>query len=252
MKRILILLSAVITLLSCGKSEWKYKYASPPGTENLKYKLYDSFVDANGQKGIVVFNDVDPSTNQGSIIVMSLDETVASWGPQDKEVYPISDSELNELILLPGYALDVNHAVNQLGREKYPAFDWCQKKNPSGEPLHGGSWILPGYWEWHVLQEQTQLDVLNEALTTYGGTPLCGPGEYYWTASEDQEGVFAYYDEDDPDYESNWDFNPRERAIHISSDGMLLINKVYWSKSLKYHVRAVKYIYTYEPYSRGE
>ena len=141
--------------------------------------------------------------------------------------------------------------VYHLGREKYPAFKWCQDKNPEGERIHGSSWILPGIWEWVCFQKQTDLARLNLVLAANGGTPLAGVNDLYWTASEDQEGVVTFRD-GDPEYEPNGDFNPAERAFIISSDGKSLVNKVYWSKSLRYHVRAVKFIYTYKPYHKGE
>lgn len=253
MKKQAVILSVLVLLISCGKSgsTWTYEHASAPGLENTKYQLYDLYQDSNGQKGIVVYKNVDPSTNEGSVFVLSLDETEAAWGPQDKEVYPIPDKDLKELILTPGYTLSINHMVNRLGRDNYPAFAWCQDKNPDDSPLNGESWILPGIWEWLVLLKSIDTDLLNDALVLNGGTKLAGEEEYYWTASEDQEGVITF-DDNNPELEANLDFNPRERAVHISSEGKLLINKVYWSKSIRYHVRAVKFIYCYKPYHKGE
>lgn len=248
-----VILYLLLALVSCssGSSKWTYEHALAPDTANTKYQLYDLYQDENGEKGIVVYNDVDPSTNEGSIFILSLDETECAWGLQDREVYPIDDEDLKGLVRTAGYTLYINQMVYYLGNEKYPAFQWCQDKNPQGERIHGSSWILPGFWEFVSFLKMTDLTRLNIVLTANGGTPLAGEDEYYWTASEDQEGEVTFRD-GDPEYEPNWDYNPTERAAIITSDLKALVDKVYWSKSLRYHVRAVKYIYAYKPYNKGE
>ena len=87
-----------------------------PDTANTKYHLYDLYQDENGQKGIVVYNDVDPSTNEGSIFILSLDETECAWGPQNCEVFPIDDEDLKEFIWI--------HQSDGLssGQRKVPCF----------------------------------------------------------------------------------------------------------------------------------
>ena len=246
-----ITIAVTLLLTSCNSSEWSFRYASQPRTENIRYELYDLYQDDQGEKGVVVYRSVDSATGEGSVFVLSLNEGLAAWGPQDKVVYPFSDPDLNALALMPGYALDINQMVDYLGRMSYPAFAWCLNKNPEGEAIHGGSWILPGIGEWIMLLDSVDLEKLNDALVSYGGVVLEGGHEYYWSASEDQEGVITLGD-NDPDYEPNYDFNPRERAVSISSEKKIRVNKVYWNKSLPNRVRAIKYIYSYEPYSGGK
>ncbi len=245
-------MSGLLLLVSClSSSEWMYRYASAPNRENAQFDLYDLYQDEQGQKGIVVFNDVDPSTWEGSVFIMSLDEGEDTWGPQDKEVYPITYSGLESLVWYPGYTLDINQMVHYLGRDTYPAFKWCLDKNPEGEPIHGGSWILPGIYEWYNALKDLDLDRLNSAFVSHGGVPLSGGNGYYWTASEDQEGALSFGG-GNPDNELNLDYDPRERAVMISSELRCANNKIYWSKSLRYRIRAVKYIYCYEPYSKDK
>lgn len=244
-----ILCMALFICCCGGNSEYIYRYPDAPDTDNLAYSLYDLYEDPSGQRGIVVCREVEPESNIGYISVLSLDETETVWGPQNRIVYPISEQDLGWLIFTPEYALSVNQIVDCLGDSSFPAFNWCHQKNPSGDGIKGGSWILPGVGDWFLIFESIDIDVLNKALEAYGGQKLGLYPARYWTASEDIKDAIVF-DDGNPDYEPNWDFDPRARAVPITVDLKTGTNKVYWSKTLPYRVRAIKYIYYYKPYQK--
>ena len=59
---------------------------------------------------------------------------------------------------------------------------------------------------------------------------------YYWTCTEDIENYVSMNDSID-------DFDKENRAIPITFRFSSYINKDYWLKKNKYHVRAIKYVY---------
>lgn len=246
-------LCTAISLCSCFKisdSQYTYRYPDAPATDNLAYNLYDLYEDAVGQRGIVVCREIKPESNIGYISVLSLDETQAVWGPQDRIIYPIDDPGYRGRLFTAEYSLSVNQIVDYLGSSSFPAFNWCHQKNPSGEGINGSSWILPGIGDWFRIFETIDIDHLNKKLEAYGGQTLSTSSARYWTAAEDINGAIVF-DDNNPDYEPNWDYDPRARAVPLTVKLTTATNKVYWSKALPYRVRAIKYIYHYQPYQEG-
>jgi len=227
---------ALLSLPACG-IKYKYEYSSVPNQDAFRYQLYDLYEDENGEKGIVVYREIDEDNKEGAIFVLSLDETNASWGPTDKAIFPNANESL---VWWPTYAYDVNRAVYTLGADDYPAFKWCLAKNHNGE-VYMGSWILPGINEWLLMiNHSVDVTLLNEALVAHGGTRLAEKENYYWTATEDNPAVTLANDT-----EANWGFDARGRAVITDSELRVKTDKVYWSKSIIYRVRAIKYIYYY-------
>lgn len=190
--------------------------------------LYDYYVDEFGNEGIVTYI----STDSTDVMVVSADEGYVSWGPVDCRIYTKKEnllgSELSMVMLQNAIFLNIN---------RFPAFKWCNDKN-SGKPLNVASWMLPSEWEMRYMIAGAQCDLasLNEALINIGGTPI-DADELYWTATEDNSQIIS------DDYKKyGADFSPEMRAVCMTPMRTSREKMIYWIKSNRHRVRAVKYI----------
>ena len=196
------------------------------------YSLYDYYTDGRGGEGVVAY--------KGSIfmVVISSDETTAKWGPEDRVVMPFNDYANVKYPSNFVYAVDMNQMVERANLKDYPAFAWCQAKNPNGERVHVTSWILPSEAMLNRMFNGRS-DQLDSALTSLGMTPL-SDSEAYWTCTEDVDGYFQFADDD---VQSQYDYDPASRAIPILRGAYYYGWKTKWQKSKEYRVRAVKIIH---------
>lgn len=184
-------------------------------------QLYDYYIDDNGNEGVVVYK------TEQDILVISIDEGLVSWGPGDLSIMPHG--------LHSGGKCSMKTMQNAIfyGIDRFPAFKWCNAKNPDGQ-LNVTSWMLPCANEMRYLFYQVDISYLNKVLMKIGGTPI-SPGELYWTASED-----TYYFDQYDDYGNN--YIPEMRAVCMTPELDSDYKIIYWIKSQKHRVRAVKYI----------
>ena len=192
------------------------------------YKLYDLYYDRYGNGGIVVFQCKWFAT------VLSLDEDSLSWGPMNELVY-ISDTLIidNNLYYTQcEYSLIMLESMLSRGIERYPAMEWCNKKNRSLP--NSGSWRLPTYKEYVWIRETSPLTIINSAIGKAGGTPI-NENELYWTCVEDYNDYITFKD-------IKTDYNAKDRVICLTYNGHSTSNKKIWEKSNKHLVRAIKYI----------
>lgn len=190
--------------------------------------LYDYYVDEFGNEGIVTYISHDST----DVMIVSADEGYMSWGPVDcqlleREQYIIGQ-ELSMIMLQKAIFFNIN---------RFPAFKWCNDKN-SGGLLNVASWMLPSEWEMKYMMWGPQCDLasLNEALINIGGTPI-DANELYWTATEDKARLIS-----DHYKKYGADFSPEMRAVCMNPLGDSREKMIYWIKSNKHRVRAVKYI----------
>lgn len=234
-----VILFTAVSVVSCSLD-----MESTPGicdnVDPAGYSLYGSYVDSYGNTGIVVYRNLDPASAVNCIIVMSVDETTASWGPNDIAVYPVTEYYNLDYTSGPNFGLDVNKAVEYLGADRFPAFAWCHSKNMDRKPLHSSSWVLPTQSEMSLVF-RNDIGLLNQALEKLGGTPVSTSVDEdgnYWTATEDIDGYFHFADEP-----AVQDYDQIRRAIPIMSSDRYMTDKVRWEKVHEYRVRAIKYIY---------
>ena len=123
-------------------------------------------------------------------------------------------------------------SMKSMGIERFPAQQWCDKKNLGDPYPSSSSWRLPTYYELRLVFSSKDL---NNALKQAGGTPL-NNSYYYWTCLEDIEN-YLHFDN------IITDFDRENRAIILNPHGNAYIDKDKWIKKNKYHVRAIKYIY---------
>lgn len=167
-------------------------------TNEKEYELYDYYVDEHGNEGIVikVYNKKSMGRIWKYVIVMSMDEADLPWGEMG-----VALSEPDTSYNYDGYALLMNQRAHYKGIEKYPAFEWCQRKNNSGRMPNINSWILPVNYEYNTTYMYALNDykTINKYIQDYGGTPL-DPNKAYWLADEDKNSAephkrkdYAYY-----------------------------------------------------------
>lgn len=223
-KKIIIATIATLFLMSCSEREWMTIISNE---EDLK--LYDYYVDEFGNEGIVVC--IKSYTNSKAAFVLSADETVCEWGPGGFCVFEQEFSEDN--VNYPRFSLIMARYVSLLGVERFPAFNWCLNKN-NGTPLSSDSWMLPSHKEMTTLLKSVNLNELNNALLNIGGTPL--RSELYWTATEDFPELVKMKDTES-------EYNPENWAICMTPSSKYYTQKhIWWTKSRKLGVRAIKYI----------
>lgn len=220
-KMIIFATIAAVFLISCTKTE---HVTIIPNNEDLR--LLDYYVDEYGNEGIVVYIGLNKE-----VFVLSADETVCEWGPGGFCVFEQEFSEDN--VNYPRFSLIMARYVSLLGSERFPAFNWCLNKN-HGAPLSSDSWMLPSHKEMHSLLKSVHWSDLNKALIDIGGTPLnC---DVYWTATEDFPELIKF-----KDVES--EYNPENWAVCITPSLAYYSTKhIWWAKSRKHGVRAIKYI----------
>lgn len=200
-----------------------------------KYQMFDYYVDAYGNEGIVI----EDSINKGILyFVISADETFLPWGSKDIQVNP-------ELYIdyTYGFPLKMLQRMIFLGIENFPAQAWCNAKN-HGTKLNVSSWRLSSADEiTYFRKNKFKLDSLNEALLSIGGTPL-DTSELYWTCYEDCPSKMKtyknYYMTYDPSHRA-MAYTPLGTWSAIKINGN--VDKAIWSKNNTHKVRAVKYIY---------
>lgn len=203
------------------------------------YGLYDCYVDDYGNRGIVADLWLEENSSLNYIIVLSLDECVAEWGPEDEAVFPIYDNFNMEYVDGVNFGLDMNQIVFSSGQGRFPAFDWCLAMN-KGNAVHSSSWVLPTKSEYSSIFGN-DISRLNKALTDAGGSPIAVTEDMdamYWTATEDIDDYFHFADES-----IQSDYDQKKRAIPIIYPGLFPTDKSRWEKHNRYRVRAIKYIY---------
>ncbi|MBR1472645.1 MAG: hypothetical protein IJ602_00140 [Paludibacteraceae bacterium] len=230
MKRILLTLFVVIsaiTLLvtSCGK--WSHFDTANDFSEDI-YSLYDTYTDEFGNEGIVVYKKDSGKT----MLVLSADEVILPWGPTNEKVY-LGDSIAHYAI---EYGVTMLQCMCARGIERFPAMDWCNRKN--GEKLpYSGSWRLPTEAEWEIMlwYDGVNLPAINSALKRIGGDTIAGNNALYWLCEEDYENYIKIS-------MPNWDYNPYDRAVAETATLLFDLNKDHWIKSNSHRVRAMKHV----------
>lgn len=211
-------------------------------TNDKNYNIYDMYVDEFGNRGVIAYNV--PSSLASYIMIVSVDESIETWGSAETSIYPtdsISTTETNSIC----YGIGVLQRMIELGIEDFPAQNWCNKKNHNNNP-YTGSWHLPTYHEIRLLMDRSY--GINETISEFGGT-IINDTVTHWTCQEDYIG--DYYTK--VDSTNKYGYNPANRALVYPlvkdnpSDrkysNYRYYSKANWSKTNKYHVRAVKYIY---------
>lgn len=189
-------------------------------------RLYDYYIDEDGNEGIVVEKDSD------AIVVLSLDEVELSWGPMDEAVFKETDKHF---FATKGFSVAMQYAMLNKGIHKFPAQAWCYAKNKE-EQISIGSWRLPSLYDWQYLVDvEYHWDDINEALIKMGGVPL-STDDHYWTSTEDYQEAFSFSDEDN-------DYDAANRAVNITIDLRAFTRKDRWTKNTEYKVRAIKHVY---------
>ncbi len=230
MKRFLLYIVTLVGLVSCSfESEGVY---TDDSTE--EYNLYDYYIDEYGNEGIIAY--VMKSSNASEyIIAVSIDESLQSWGLIGERVY--KNKLNNTQVRRPEFGVAMHQAMMSLGIERYPAQNWCNKKNGAEEFPRAGSWRLPTKNELDLIFgiRGGCVDALNAALRGVGGTPL-SKEQLYWTCVEDIEG-YANINGVESDYD------PENRAVVTTTQNEKYGPKDRWIKKNKYYVRAIKYVY---------
>ena len=242
--RALFLTSILLLLVSCKSMDG---LAGPYDNDLREYDLYDKYVDEYGNEGIVAFKEDEDDFR--FVIVLSLDEAKCIWGPENDLVYNLP-FELNvDHLDSFRFGLTMNRMVELRGFEKYPAFAWCNEKNKDGKSVHSSSWMLPSFRELDCCFQD--IDELNARILEYGGMPVRTAGDFYWSATEDVEGYFEFSESASEEIR-NQGYDQYNFAIPLSGDNYLPSQKIYWTKSLYYYVRAIKYIRFESEYDDGK
>lgn len=200
------------------------------------YQLYDYYVDDYGNEGIVAYIYNSSNSSRRYILVISLDETFLSWGPMDLLVYDC-DSLNYTAFLTEKFPIAMLQSMKSLGIERFPAQEWCDKKNAPDSYPYGGSWHLPSRDELLKIfsYDGHHLSSLNSALYNTGGT-LIHSEDYFWTCVEDFDDYITIGGQ-------SYDYDKKNRAIIMTPTNSTTSDKNNWIKKTKHHVRAVKYIY---------
>ena len=224
----LFLLLSAVFLTTC-----EFESDSPILPTNQEYNLYDLYEDEYGNKGIVAY--VYPYDYFGHIIVVSLDETEASWGPMGELVYTGDADE--KYINQSTFGLAVLQSMKVRGIENYPAQAWCDQKNgPSSSP-NAASWRMPSHYEMYLIfgSSGTKVTSLNSYIVKYGGERI-SKNDIYWTCVEDFDDYLIINGQTS-------DYDKENRAIAQTPTNKVYGNKDRWIKKNTYRVRAIKYIY---------
>ena len=222
---LLFLLSAVF-LTTC-----EFESDSPILSADQEYGLYDLYEDEYGNKGVVAYVLEDAYT-----IVLSLDETEASWGPMGELVYN-GDSVSTNIINHHSFGLAVLQSMKARGVENYPAQAWCDKKNGPDSYPNVASWRIPSHYEMYLIfgSSGTKVTRLNSYIVQYGGERL-SKNDMYWTCVEDFDDYLTINGQTS-------DYDKENRAVARTPTNKVYGNKDRWIKKNTYRVRAIKYIY---------
>ena len=221
-------------LTCCTKSNWSDDCIIDGDYE--AYTLNAPYIDEYGNEGVIAYI----SEKEGEIkyiIAISLDEGYESWGPMGEAVYKVDSINFDTIsnyyfLYQPAFGLMMMQSMKSIGIERFPAQNWCDKKNIGDPYPNASSWRLPTYYELRLVFSNKGL---SNALTQAGGDPLYN-NYYYWTCVEDIENYMTF-DNIVSDYDRE------NRAINMNPKGNAYVNKDYWLKKNKYHVRAIKYVY---------
>lgn len=243
MHRTAIIIIAALLAASCTE----HGKAGISDNDMKEYELYDYYVDEYGNEGIVacIYDYEKGDTYYKYTIVLSLDETVTTWGPMGTTVYDVNEDFNTAYPWGFFFGLEMNRRVMTIGAEKFPAFEWCLAKNNGEKHLHSSSWMLPTFSELgdDIFQRGDAISALNKKIKEYGGTPIAtstDDSSFYWTCVEDLEDVLEFAD---MELQAQSDFDPARRACPITSRFTLQSHKRKWTKDNEYRVRAIKYIY---------
>ncbi len=223
------------TLISCISGSYESDALIIDETTE-EYELYDYYVDKYGNEGIVAY------ISKGRyILVISADETYLPWGPLGEQLYVISDSVKHPSLVYRDeqFGIAMLNIMLEKGIEKYPAMNWCYKKDSAATSPYGGSWHLPSNSNFHDITQYSEYKKLNKALTDIGGTPL-NEDNFYWTCCEDYTDYITIKGQES-------DYDAENRAVISTPQKTTTGIKDRWLKKNSYYVRAVKYIY-YETY----
>lgn len=134
------------------------------------YKAGDYYKEGLAE-GVIVW--VDETGEHGLLI--SLDETRAAWST---EYYGLLDHGSGLSTSDGQYNTKIIKGLENWA-ENYPAFAWCDAKNPRGL----SSWYLPASEEFG--KALPALKQINETLKSKGCPTIAdGFGDYYWTSQE--------------------------------------------------------------------
>lgn len=134
------------------------------------YKAGDYYKEGLAE-GVIVW--VDETGEHGLLI--SLDETRAAWST---EYYGLLDHGSGLSTSDGQYNTKIIKGLENWA-ENYPAFAWCDAKNPRGL----SSWYLPASEEFG--KALPALKQINETLKSKGCTTISdGFGDLYWTSQE--------------------------------------------------------------------
>lgn len=197
-------------------------------TNGKDYQLYDTFEDADGNRGVVVVADREEKSR--TLIVLSADEAVLPWGEMSQALF-VPDSAVQSISMR--YGLLMLYKMCADGVDNYPAQAWCYAKN-NGRSPYTGCWRLPSMLEWTCFYD-LNIQKLNEVLYSIGGTPV-SEDDYYWTCHEDYPNLPIWEDVE------NVDCDPAKRALCPTMQMLLTTDKSTWLKSQQHRVRAIKYI----------
>ena len=225
------LLLIVAVLVSCSI---KPKSVYTDELEN-GCRVYDYYVDAHGNEGIVaaIFQPID---NDGvCILVISLDEASLRWGPMGEKVY--QENTYVYGLSTASFGIAMLQSMKSRGISRYPAQEWCDQKNKDEAYVRGGSWHLPTVYEYERIfgEGGYKVDSLNAALLKAGGVPI-STSYMYWTCVEDIEKAWSF-----ENIKNTYD--PENRAVPMDYQIRSFTNRDHWLKKNWYNVRAVKYIY---------
>lgn len=239
-----IIIHIIFSLLLCTSCTKEGKsFVSDNDTKD--YRIYDYYEDQYGNRGIVaaIINEKEGKKHLSYKIVLSLDETIATWGPIGVEVYKPIEGFNKGYPHGVFFGLEVNKMVADMNSEGFPAFNWCLQKNGPEKVLHSSSWLLPTIAELDdIFNGGKNVEELNHHILKYGGTPVTTIEDQsphcYWTCVEDLDGVIQFSD----DIQSTCDHDPGMRAIPCTSGIKFYTDKTNWHKNIEYRVRAIKYI----------
>lgn len=208
-----------------------------------EYRLYDYYVDEKGNEGIVAYIQNGSSISKyprgyKCMVVISSDESLESWGPMG-EIIMKKDSASRLELSQPTAGIIMLQSMSSRGMNRYPAQNWCFKKNGSRE-ISSGSWRLPTSHELLLVfgSNGNNVKKLNQALKLTGGK-LVDDSQLYWTCIEDYDGYITVDD-------LKLDYDQANRAILTTPLHSTFSDKDRWLKKNKYYVRAIKYIYYYD------
>ena len=233
-KRFIFFVTPLVLFVACGE-DYDAPLVYVDDTGGKQYKLYDLYRDAYGNEGIIAY--VESYDDFRYIMALSLDETIASWGPMGETIFK---GDNDSSVFYPQFGLAMLQCMISRGIHHFPAQKWCYERNQDEKYPRTGSWRMPSYVDIYLMLKgdyASDIDSLNQYLVQYGGTPLTKTDyDYYWCCEEDYEDYAVM-----TGIEQN--FDPDNRAVMITMGFRGGADKDFWIKKSKHRVRAVKVIY---------